>query len=146
MIGTDYAPGTFCWFEMVASDQAAARAFYTTLFGWTPLELPVPGEGTHTALRQHDAVVAGLFGIDEEMHAQGVLPHWLSYVSVIDADASLARVEELGGTVLAGPIDAKGQWRMGVVADPVRTAFGLWQPKAYAGSQTAPLHHLPPKV
>lgn len=130
-----YRPGTFCWFEMVASDQSAARTFYSSLFGWTPLEIPVPGEGTYTALRLGDDVVAGLFGIDEEMGSDGVLPHWVSYVSVIDVDASLGRVERLGGRVVAGPVDARRQGRMSVVADPTGAEFGLWQPRAFAGSQ-----------
>jgi len=120
---------------MVASDQAEARAFYTALFGWTALEIPVPGEGTYTALRLGDDVVAGLFGIDEEMREQGVLPHWFSYVSVTDVDASLALVEKLGGRIVAGPVDAKGQGRMGVVADPMGAPFGLWQPRSFAGAQ-----------
>jgi predicted enzyme related to lactoylglutathione lyase len=130
-----YVPGTFCWFEMVAADQAAARSFYTSLFGWTALEIPVPGEGTYTALMLGDDVVAGLFGIDEEMRSEGVLPHWVSYVSVADVDASLSGVEELGGRAVAGPVDAKGQGRMCVVADPTGAEFGLWQPMAFAGSQ-----------
>jgi predicted enzyme related to lactoylglutathione lyase len=130
-----YPPGTFCWFEMVASDQSVARTFYTTLFGWTPLEIPVPGEGTYTALKLGDDVVAGLFGIDDEMRSQGVLPHWLSYVSVADVDAAAARLAELGGRVVAGPVDANGQGRMVVAEDPMGAALGLWQPKAFAGSQ-----------
>ena len=30
-----FAPGTFCWVELATSDQAGAKAFYTSLFGWT---------------------------------------------------------------------------------------------------------------
>jgi predicted enzyme related to lactoylglutathione lyase len=31
---TRYEPGTFCWVGLATSNPAAARAFYTSLFGW----------------------------------------------------------------------------------------------------------------
>ena len=35
---TSHDPGAFCWIELATSDPAAARAFYTDLFGWTVQE------------------------------------------------------------------------------------------------------------
>jgi len=32
---TRHDPGTFCWPELMTSDQDAAKAFYGALFGWT---------------------------------------------------------------------------------------------------------------
>ena len=29
-----YKPGTFCWVELGTTDNAAAKNFYTQLFGW----------------------------------------------------------------------------------------------------------------
>jgi len=31
---TTHAPGTFCWPELSTPDPAAAKQFYTALFGW----------------------------------------------------------------------------------------------------------------
>jgi predicted enzyme related to lactoylglutathione lyase len=52
-------------------------------------------------------------------------PNWLVYFAVEDIDAALARVEELGGTKHAGPIDI-GMAKIGVVADPQGAAFALY--------------------
>ena len=33
--------GHFCWFELATTDQAAAKKFYSGLFGWTANDLPM---------------------------------------------------------------------------------------------------------
>ena len=52
-------------------------------------------------------------------------PHWLVYFGAEDIDAALARVVELGGTKLAGPIDI-GIAKIGVVQDPQGATFALY--------------------
>jgi predicted enzyme related to lactoylglutathione lyase len=42
---TKYDSGTFCWVELAAKDGAAAKRFYTSLFGWEVDDIPVP-DGT----------------------------------------------------------------------------------------------------
>ena len=37
----DYKPGTFCWVELGTSDGAAAKDFYTQLFGWEYVDFPM---------------------------------------------------------------------------------------------------------
>jgi predicted enzyme related to lactoylglutathione lyase len=46
----------------------------------------------------------------------GTPPHWLVYFGVDDIDASLARVGELGGSTIAGPIDIQ-RAKIAVVSD-----------------------------
>ena len=49
-------------------------------------------------------------------------PHWNVTFGVDDADATAAKVRELGGEVLVGPVDAP--WtRMAVVKDPQGATF-----------------------
>ena len=31
----EYAPGSFCWADLVAKEVDVAKDFYTSLFGWT---------------------------------------------------------------------------------------------------------------
>ena len=42
-------------------------------------------------------------------------PYWTVYVTVADADETLAKVTEAGGTVVMGPMDVFDAGRMGVV-------------------------------
>lgn len=55
----------------------------------------------------------------------GTPPHWLVYFGIEDIDAGLAKVGELGGTTLAGPIDIQIA-RIGIVQDPQGAVFALY--------------------
>jgi uncharacterized protein len=52
-------------------------------------------------------------------------PNWLVYFAVEDIGAALAKVEELGGTSVTGPIDI-GVWKIGVAQDPQGGTFALF--------------------
>ena len=41
---TQYTPGTFSWTDLNTTDQEAAKAFYSALFGWEIEDMPA-GEG-----------------------------------------------------------------------------------------------------
>lgn len=89
---SSYAPGTFCWVDLSTSHAAAAAAFYGALFGWQTEDVPAGESVTYNAMLHLDgAPVAALYGLTDEQQAQGVRPHWLSYVSVEDVDASAQR-------------------------------------------------------
>jgi predicted enzyme related to lactoylglutathione lyase len=75
-----------------------------------------------------------LYQMEPERIAQGIPPHWLSYVSVTNADETAAKAKELGATLLAGPFDVMTVGRMAVVQDPTGAVFALWQPKDHKGS------------
>jgi uncharacterized protein len=53
-------------------------------------------------------------------------PYWLTYFTVPSCDAAVARVRELGGGVLAGPLDL-GAGRSAVVSDPQGAVFALFE-------------------
>ncbi len=38
---SECAPGTFSWTDLATTDQDAAKAFYTGLFGWEAEDMPV---------------------------------------------------------------------------------------------------------
>ena len=42
-----YAPGSFCWAELATTDPAAAKQFYSEMFGWMPVDMPMP-QGVYT--------------------------------------------------------------------------------------------------
>jgi len=57
----------------------------------------------------------------------GVPNHWHVYFAVADADATAAKVTELGGSMLAEPFDTPAG-RMAVARDPQGAAFSIIQP------------------
>ena len=114
------APGALCWNELSSPDLEASQAFYGGLFGWSmnPFEqstepyLVIMNDGS------------GNGGI-RELSPPGMPPNWLVYFAVEDIDQGLAKVGELGGTTLAGPIDI-GIAKVGVVQDPQGAAFAIY--------------------
>jgi uncharacterized protein len=129
-----YAPGTFCWIELGTSDNEAAKKFYTELFGWTFTDNPMGPDMVYTMLKKEGQDVAGLYKLMPEMSAQGIPPHWLSYVSVSSADESAAKAKEAGGTLMKEPFDVVTYGRMAVVQDPTGAVFALWQAGTHPGS------------
>lgn len=130
---TQHAPGTFCWPELATSDQAGARKYYTTLFGWTANEMPMGESETYTLLMKGDESVGALYTMRTE-EAKHAPPHWNSYVSVANADESAARAKELGGKLLMEPFDVMEMGRMAVIQDPTGAVFCVWQAKQSIGA------------
>jgi predicted enzyme related to lactoylglutathione lyase len=53
-----------------------------------------------------------------------VPPHWAVYFSVADTEDAVARVQELGGTVVMPPMDVE-PGRFAVVSDPAGAVFNV---------------------
>ncbi len=126
---TEYRPGTFCWTDLATTDVGGATTFYTELFGWRTTALPGAAAGDYTLLLVGSALVAALYPAGESMH-----PAWLSYVSVVDADATTARAVALGGSVLRKAADVATSGRMALLADPTGAVFAAWQARDHVGA------------
>jgi uncharacterized protein len=132
---TRYEPGTFCWVGLATSDPDAAEAFYTRLFGWQSEGLAAGSAVTFTILRREGEDVAILYRQTEMARAAASPPHWTSYVSVDDADATAARAAELGGAaVFREPFDVPGAGRVAAIRDPTGGMLSLWQPRPRIGA------------
>ena len=132
---TKYAPGTFSWADLTTTDQPAAKAFYSALFGWEAEDMPV-GEGVFYSMMSIDGKnVAAIAPQPEQQRDAGVPPTWQSYVTVEDADATVQRAKELGGTAHADAFDVMEAGRMAVLQDPHGAFFMIWQPRAHIGAQ-----------
>ena len=129
---TSYAPGTFCWAELGTTDAAGAKRFYTDLFGWTFEDNVMGPDMVYTMWRLKEKEVGALYQMGKDQ--QGVPPHWQCYVSVENADATAAKLKELGGNVIAGPFDVMDVGRMAIVTDPEGATFALWQPGKHIGA------------
>ena len=122
------AIGEFGWFDLSSSDAAAARDFYSQLFGWQAEVVPDPSAGGYGFFKYQGKEVAGVGPTQE-----GQPTHWTPYVLVADANATAAAIKEHGGTLFVEPLDVMGQGTMAVAQDPAGAVFGLWQPGEHAG-------------
>ena len=129
-----YKPGTFCWVELGTTDGEAAKKFYTQLFSWDYTDNPVGPSGVYTILKQNGKDVGALYRMPEEMTSNGVPPHWMSYVSVANADETAAKAKSLGATLMKEPFDVYTMGRMAVIQDPTGAMFALWQPGTHQGA------------
>jgi len=130
---TEYAPGTPSWVDLQTSDPAAARDFYSALFGWTFADSGDPSVPYWLAMLR-DQPVAGLGAQMEDMKAAGAPPMWSTYVTVSDADATTGLIESSGGKVMSPPFDVMDVGRMAVAADPTGAVFCAWQAKNHIGA------------
>lgn len=118
-------PNTVCWNELNTRESQKAIPFYQSVFGWGADTNPMGGT-TYTEWKLADKTVGGMIQMDENFPAE-VPSHWLTYFSVADTDASVAKLTELGGSVMVPPTDIP-PGRFAVVADPQGAVFGLIKP------------------
>jgi predicted enzyme related to lactoylglutathione lyase len=129
---SSYEPGTPCWVDLGAPDIEAAVAFYGGLFGWdVPESENAEQTGGYRQAMLRGKPVAGMMPLMQE----GQPPAWSFYVSVEDADATVAKVKEAGGTVFAEPMDVMELGRMAIFADPAGAVIGIWQPGTFVGAE-----------
>jgi predicted enzyme related to lactoylglutathione lyase len=130
----EYKPGTFCWVELGTSDASAAKDFYSKLFGWNYDDKPMGPDGVYTMLMVKGKDAGGLYELMPDMKAQGIPPHWLSYVLVSSADETAAKAKATGATLLKEPFDVPGAGRMAVMQDPTGAVFAIWEGKEHKGA------------
>ncbi|MFT3865791.1 MAG: VOC family protein [Solirubrobacterales bacterium] len=130
---TSYEPGTPCWVELSGTpDVDAAEAFYRDLLGWEVPEQPNSAElGGYRRARLGGRDVAGVSPRMQE----GQPCVWATYVSVEDAEATLAKVRDAGGGVIVEPLDVMGMGKLAVFADPTGAVCGIWEPGTFVGAE-----------
>lgn len=116
----------FVWYELMTTDAAAARAFYTRVIGWQAADSGMPGMD-YTLLSAGDQQVAGLMDLPAHVLADGGRPGWVGYVGVPDVDASAREVAAAGGRLHRPPEDIPGVGRFAVVADPHGAVFVVFK-------------------
>ena len=117
--------GTVCWNELIADDPQRAATFYGDLFGWQVGSTQDLGPaGCYTMMVKDGVDVAGILTRSPEM---GPRATWLFYFLVADVAAAGARVTELGGKTLAGPMPIPGIGRFTICSDPTGADFALFE-------------------
>jgi hypothetical protein len=127
-----HAPGSFCWIELATTDQAGAKAFYTSLFGWAISDFPMGPGQVYTIFNLEGRNTGAAYTIDPKT-MPGVPPNWTLYVATNSADDSAAKATAAGGKLRGGPFDVAEFGRMAVLEDPTGAVFCVWQPKMHPG-------------
>ena len=125
-------PGEFSWNELVTTDEAAAKIFYTGLFRWTvePFggnkedQAKAGDDKNYNLFKQGDTMVGGLM----KRPKPGMPAHWLAYVSVEDVDATAVHAVKLGGQVMMPSFDVPDVGRVAVLKDLQGAPIGLFKP------------------
>ncbi|MER5423519.1 VOC family protein [Streptosporangium roseum] len=118
-------PGALAWNELVTRDTARCGAFYPAVFGWGVKD--VDGAGGRCVEWQVDGhPVAGMTESGPRVPPD-TPPHWLAYFAAEDVDATVARAEELGGTVVL-PRTPAPRGPVAVLADPQSALFAVVGP------------------
>lgn len=105
-------------FEIGCDDAGKTKAFYETLFAWK-IEPAGPGLAIDTGA----APSGGIASLGHEPRH-----YTMFYVQVDDAAGALAKVKELGGKTLVGPVPLP-TGTFAWFADPEGNTVGLWQPR-----------------
>ncbi len=116
-------PGALNWNELQTRDVEGAKAFFSAVFGWEPDDQDFGGM-TYTVFNVDGKGIAGAIRTPSQVPDE-VPAFWMAYFTVADCDESVAKVQELGGTVLGPPHELEGVGRFAVVADPHGATFGV---------------------
>lgn len=127
----DMSHGTPVWIEAMTKDYDVAVDFYREVFDWTVAPMPT-GEGGPRYVTNGEGNDAHNGLCDASSFLPPEVPsYWRVYLQADDVDATLARLEELGGRVLDGPMDSPFG-RLATVADPQGAMFQVIH-SAYQG-------------
>ena len=138
---TKHAPGTPSWTDLQTTDPQAAKAFYTSLFGWDYVDQDTGmPDHPYTMAMKNGKAVAGLSRQFDEQVAAGIPPNWSTFVTVADCDATTKKARDLGATVIAEPMDVMAAGRMAVIADPAGAVFSVWEPRDSIGAELVNEH------
>lgn len=116
-------PVALCWNELRTRDLDKASAFYGRVFGWEGVPMPEM-DGYLIASLGGDDGIAGMMDMASGDMPDEVPPHWDAGFAVDDTDGTIAKLQEMGGQLIAGPFDiAPGRYAQ--LQDPHGAMFSV---------------------
>lgn len=106
--------------EISANDREAAGKFYAELFDWNIQQMSEMNYATFDY--GVEGVGGGLNPVQDDNPAGTVVV----YVDTEDIDADLAKVEKLGGKIVAPKAEIPGMGWFGIFKDPTGNLIGLY--------------------
>ncbi|MHC4251658.1 MAG: VOC family protein [Planctomycetota bacterium] len=114
-----------CHFELMTTDAEAAKEFYGKLFDWklqTGPEAP-GGMPPYTLIDAGTPPMGGIMAKPDP----AIPTSWSLYIQVDSLDATVAKVAELGGSVLKEKSEVPGMGWFAVISDPQGGVIGVWE-------------------
>jgi uncharacterized protein len=128
-------PGKFVWFELYTRDAKRAQAFYGEVLGWKVSPMPMGPDYTYEMMTVGDDMIGGYAEPTGDRQ-----PHWISYVSVKDVDATAKAAVAAGGKVIDPPTDIPGIGRFARIADPQGAELCPYKSSDDDDPDTTPTH------
>jgi predicted enzyme related to lactoylglutathione lyase len=120
--------GTFIWNELGTRDLGTAKSLFMTLLGWKAEDMDMGPNGTYTIFKSGDKQVGGGWDMKGEKH-QGLPTHWMGYVGVKNADATVESAKRLGIKIQVPPTDIPNVGRFAVLEHSATGTFAILEPK-----------------
>jgi predicted enzyme related to lactoylglutathione lyase len=115
-------PSSMGWNELSSTNVDRSGSFYAGLFGWKLEIAKMPGMD-YVTFKNGDELAGGMMAQPKEL--AGAPSSWGVYFAVADADATAAKAQALGATVIVPPTDIPTIGRFAVVLDPQGVAFSV---------------------
>jgi uncharacterized protein len=110
----------FVHVELMTTDLAKAKSFYTGLFDWQLEEIP---EMDYTLIKVGEGTGGGMMKTVEP----DARSSWLAYVLVDDAAAATEKARALGATICREVTEIPGIGWFSIITDPTGATLALWQ-------------------
>ena len=115
--------GAFSWHELATSDNEAAFAFYSGLFGWDAMQRMDMGDlGVYLIFGEKGVQRGGIFIKPAQNPGP---PSWLPYVHIPNADEGYAVALAKGAKGTVPPMDVPGGGRIANLIDPSGASFAM---------------------
>ena len=106
--------------QLGTSEPTSALQFYSDLVGWSNNGEPMPGYHVFGSGGEN---FGGIMALEKGQPG----PAWVPFITVNDIEASVAKAQELGGSVVQ-PVTSIGEaGSIAVIADPTGAVTGLAQ-------------------
>jgi predicted enzyme related to lactoylglutathione lyase len=113
----------------MVTDPAAAKAFYSSLFGWEIQDGP-PEAGGYAMCMMNGRPVTAI----SPKPADNPFPNvWSTYLASDDLDTTVAKAKEAGGQFMMEPMDVMTAGRLAFGMDPTGAPYGIWQGADHKG-------------
>jgi predicted enzyme related to lactoylglutathione lyase len=116
--------GLFSMHELITTDLASAKEFYSELFGWTFTEIKTIYGNPYLVVHREGTKIGGMM-LKEGNVSNDVMPCWDTYITVDDVEESAKRIEKLGGEVIIPPTDIPKVGRFCTIKDPQGISLNL---------------------
>jgi predicted enzyme related to lactoylglutathione lyase len=128
-------PCNFVWYELICTETAVAKRFYSDLAGWSAQDKPLL-DGTYSVMSAATLGIAGIVALPPARRTAGAPLGWVGYVHCSNVDETVQRLQSLGGSLRQAPADIPATGRFAIVADPQGAQFHLFTPIRHGGQRS----------